>query len=70
MEIRNYEVAELLRRRVSAVRAAAAEEELPARMDTSRDARLLREWGLDPDELVDLLYERVSHDEDDRLADA
>jgi hypothetical protein len=52
MEISKDTILELLRERGPSDQAAKAEQELPAQVDTERDAPLLKRFGIDPDELL------------------
>ena len=52
MQIDKAQVLELLRSRGDHDKAAEAEQELPAEVDTERDAGLLSRLGLNPEELL------------------
>jgi hypothetical protein len=52
MEIDKDTVLSLLRERGQDQEAARAEEELPSKVDTERDAGLLQKFGVDPEELL------------------
>ena len=51
MEIPKAMVVEKIRSRSGSEMAERADRELPDKLDTDTDAELLKEFGLDPDEL-------------------
>lgn len=53
MQIPKGMIVERIRSSGSAEAAARADAELPEKVDTERDADLLRSFGLDPQELAD-----------------
>ena len=52
MEIPKEKILELLRSQGDHDKAQQADQELPAQVDTDRDAGLLSKFGIDPMELV------------------
>ena len=69
MEIPKEQVLNLLRERGQHDQAAQAEQELPDQVDTERDAGLLSRFGLDPDELLGTLRDRLPGGLGDKLPD-
>jgi hypothetical protein len=54
-EIPKAMIVERIRSQQGAKKANEADKELPDKVDTDTDAELLQRYGLDPDEVADLL---------------
>ena len=55
MEVPKDKILELLRNQGEHDKATEAERELPDQVDTERDAGLLQRFGLDPQQLIQLV---------------
>lgn len=67
MEIPKEEILKLLRERGQSDQAAQAEQELPGQVDTDRDRGMLEKYGLDPEELLGMVRERLPGGLGDKL---
>ena len=67
MEIPKDEILKLLRERGQSDQAQQAEQELPDQVDPERDSGLLSRFGLEPQELVGMLGDRLPGGLGDRL---
>ena len=67
MEIPKDEILKLLRERGQSDQAQQAEQELPDQVDPERDSGLLSRFGLEPQELIGMLGDRLPGGLGDRL---
>lgn len=67
MEIPKDEILKLLRERGESDQAQQAEQELPDQVDPERDSGLLSRFGLEPQELIGMLGDRLPGGLGDRL---